>query len=56
MNFDSGELVCKAVKALNDKDAGLRVTPLQYTVQRGEQMDQVTDEALTVMTLAVHPG
>ena len=46
VNFDSGELVCKAVKALNDKDAGLRVTPLQYTVQRGEQMDQVTDEAL----------
>lgn len=46
VRFDSGELVQKAVKTLNDKDAGLRVTPLQYTIQRGEQIDQVTEEAL----------
>lgn len=40
--FDSDELVRKAVAALNDKDSGLRVTPLQYTVQRGEQAAGVT--------------
>lgn len=40
--FDSDELVQKAVAAINDKDAGLRVTPLQYTVQRGEQAAGVT--------------
>jgi type III restriction enzyme len=42
VDFDSQELVRKAVAALNDKDAGLRVTPLQYTIQRGEQTDNVT--------------
>lgn len=46
VRFDSGELVQKAVKTLNDKNAGLRVTPLQYTIQRGEQIDHVTEEAL----------
>lgn len=46
VDFESGELVDKAVKALNDKDAGLRVTPLQYTIQSGQQIDQVTGEAL----------
>ena len=43
VDFDSDELVQKAVKEL---DAALRVTPLQYTIQAGEQTDQVTDEAL----------
>ncbi|KGP03317.1 restriction endonuclease subunit R [Alcaligenes faecalis] len=43
VDFDSDELVQKAVKEL---DAALRVTPLQYTIQTGEQIDQVTDEAL----------
>lgn len=42
VDFDSGELVQKAVKTLNDKDAGLRVTPLQYTIQHGEQAAAVT--------------
>lgn len=46
VDFESGELVDKAVEALNDKDAGLRVTPLQYTIQSGQQIDQVTGEAL----------
>ncbi|MEN4903174.1 DEAD/DEAH box helicase family protein [Luteimonas sp. TWI1437] len=41
--FDSDELVQKAVKEL---DAALRVTQLQYTIQAGEQIDQVTGEAL----------
>src|SRR5574340_685804 len=44
--FDSGELVQKAVAALNDKDSGLRVTPLQYTIQRGEQADQATFDGM----------
>ncbi|WP_460028883.1 restriction endonuclease, partial [Methyloparacoccus murrellii] len=43
VDFDSDELVQKAVKEL---DASLHVTPLQYTIQTGEQIDQVTDEAL----------
>ena len=43
VDFDSDELVQKAVKEL---DANLRVTPLQYTIQTGEQIDQVTTEAL----------
>lgn len=43
VDFDSDELVQKAVKEL---DASLRVTPLQYTIQTGEQVDQVTTEAL----------
>jgi type III restriction enzyme len=43
VDFDSDELVKKVVKEL---DAALRVTPLQYTIQAGEQIDQVTDEVL----------
>ena len=46
VDFDSDELISKAVAALNDKNDGLRVTPLQYTVQAGEQIDQVTVDAL----------
>jgi len=43
VQFDSGELVAKAVKAL---DEHLRVTPLQYTIQRGEQSAQVTYDGM----------
>lgn len=43
VDFDSGELVRNAVKEL---DAALRVTPLQYTVQAGEQIDVATGDAL----------
>jgi type III restriction enzyme len=43
VEFDSAELVAKAVKEM---DAQLRVTPLQYTVQRGEQLEQVNYERL----------
>ncbi len=43
VEFESGELVRKSVAALNKE---LRVTPLQYTVQTGEQMASVTDEQL----------
>jgi type III restriction enzyme len=46
VEFDSDELVRKAVAALNDKDTGLRVMPLQYTIQRGEQTDAVTADKL----------
>lgn len=43
VDFDSDELVQKAVKEL---DTTLRVTPLQYMIQAGEQIEQVTDETL----------
>jgi type III restriction enzyme len=43
VEFDSEELVRKCVSAL---DSQLRVTPLQYTVQRGIQGDGLTDEQL----------
>lgn len=43
VDFDSAELVKKAVEGL---DKSLRVTPLQYTIQKGEQVDQVTADAL----------
>ncbi len=43
VDFDSAELVKKAVVEL---DKSLRVTPLQYTIQTGEQIDQIADEAL----------
>ena len=46
VQFDSAELVRKAVTAVNDKDDGLRVTPLQYTVQRGEQKPTATSDAV----------
>jgi type III restriction enzyme len=43
VDFDSAELVKKAVSEL---DKSLRVAPLQYTIQTGEQVDQVTADAL----------
>lgn len=43
VQFDSEELVAKAVKALVEH---LRVTPLQYTIQRGEQSAQVTYDGM----------
>ena len=43
VRFDSAELVGKAAKELN---AHLRVTPLQYTIQRGEQADLTTYDDL----------
>ena len=44
--FDSDELVQNAVNALNDKNAGLRVAPLQYTIQHGEQAASTTFDGL----------
>ena len=43
VEFESDELIKKAIAAL---DSHLRVKPLQYTVQAGEQRDAVTDEQL----------
>ena len=43
VRFDSAELVGKAVAEMN---AYLRVTPLQYTIQRGEQADITTHDDL----------
>jgi len=46
VHFDSAELVKKATEAINNKESGLRVTPLQYTIQIGEQAAQVTHDGL----------
>lgn len=46
VSFEEAELIQKAVAVLNDKDAGLRVTPLQYTIQRGEQAEAVTYDGI----------
>ena len=43
VHFETAELVTKAVAAL---DAELKVTPLQYTVQRGEQTETASYDAL----------
>ncbi|MDY6842442.1 MAG: restriction endonuclease subunit R, partial [Pseudomonadota bacterium] len=43
VDFDSDELVRKCIATL---DKELRVTPLQYTVQKGVQQDALTDEQL----------
>ena len=43
VHFETPELVEKCVAAL---DKELKVSPLQYTVQRGEQVDDATYEAL----------
>lgn len=46
VSFEEAELVQKAVAVLNDKDAGLRVTPLQYTIQTGIQAEAVTYDGI----------
>ncbi len=46
VNFEEAELVEKAVAVMNSKDAGLRVTPLQYTIQRGEQAEFATYDGI----------
>ncbi|WP_454742270.1 type III restriction-modification system endonuclease [Cupriavidus necator] len=43
VDFDSAELVKKAIEEL---DKSLRVTPLQYTIQTGEQAAHVTYDGL----------
>lgn len=39
VHFDSSELIDKCVKTL---DKELRVTPMQYTIQRGEQLENIS--------------
>jgi type III restriction enzyme len=46
VEFDSNELVQRAASTLNDKDAGLRVPPLQYTIEHGEQAATVTYDGI----------
>lgn len=43
VNFDSAELIAKAVDAINRE---LHVTPLQYTVQVGAQKSKISDEQM----------
>lgn len=47
VHFDTSELVRKAIEALNHKDDGLRVTPLQYVIQKGEQESDVTYDQIS---------
>lgn len=44
VHFDSGELIKKCIKALDD---GLTVSPLQYTIVKGEQVDNASYEDVT---------
>lgn len=46
VHFNGDELVRKAVDMINHKDEGLRVTPLQYVIQAGEQEDEITYDKL----------
>lgn len=47
VEFDSDELVQKTIAGLNSKGSdGLKVTPLQYTIQQGEQIGSVTYDGL----------
>ncbi len=46
VSFDSGELVSKSVEAINHAAKGLRVTPLQYTIEHGQQADTITFEEM----------
>ena len=46
VKFDADELILKAIAALNHKDEGLRITPLQYTIHSGQQADLVTPDML----------
>lgn len=47
VEFDSDELVQQAIGALNGKGSGgMKVTPLQYTIQQGEQIGSVTYDGL----------
>ncbi|WP_296279187.1 DEAD/DEAH box helicase family protein [Pseudoxanthomonas sp.] len=46
VHFNGDELVRKAVDIINHKDEGLRVTPLQYVIQAGEQEDEITYDKL----------
>lgn len=43
VEFDSSELIRNSIHALDEE---LRVTPLQYTIQGGEQVDQATFDQL----------
>jgi type III restriction enzyme len=59
VEFDSAELIRKSVSAL---DSQLHVTPLQYTIQAGVQIEQLTDgqlrdgEAFTVTSTSTEQG
>jgi len=47
VEFDSDELVQKTIAVLNSNGSdGLKVTPLQYTIQQGEQIGSVTYDGL----------
>ncbi|KPW04791.1 type III restriction-modification system endonuclease [Pseudoalteromonas sp. P1-8] len=43
VNFDSDELVKKSIAAINEH---LHVTPLQYTIEVGDQRDKLTEDQL----------
>ncbi len=46
VNFEADELVEKCIAALNDKDEGLRVKPMQYIIERGTQKEHASFDEL----------
>lgn len=46
VNFEADELVDKCIAALNDKDEGLRVKPMQYIIERGMQKEHASFDEL----------
>ncbi len=46
VNFEVDELVDKCIAALNDRDEGLRVKPMQYIIERGTQKEHASFEEL----------
>ena len=45
VNFDSDELIGKCIRTLNEKGS-LKVAPLQYVIQKGEQIDSATYDSV----------
>ncbi len=46
VDFEADELVEKCIAALNDKDEGLRVKPMQYIIERGTQKEHASFDEL----------
>ncbi|EML5730766.1 DEAD/DEAH box helicase family protein [Pseudomonas aeruginosa] len=46
VNFEANELVDKCIAALNDKDEGLCVKPMQYIIERGTQKEHASIDEL----------
>lgn len=49
--FDSATLVQQAIRALNDPSLGLKVSPVQYVIQHGEQASCATQDRMPSSTV-----